>query len=166
MLGHWGTTAAERARRLPCDDLVPDGQLITRAVSTSAPPEHVYRWLCQLRAGPYSYDLIDNLGRRSPRELTPGLDELELGQRVANVFRLVAFTPGEHLTMRATGRAFGDCAITYAAPPGRIVMRMRVAHPGPELERRARAAALPGLDLVMARRQLRNLATFAQRTTR
>lgn len=166
MLEHWGTTAAERERRLPCDDLVPDGQLVTRAVATTAPPALVFRWLCQLRAGPYSYDWIDNLGRRSPRTLTPGLDGLEVGQRFANVFRLAAFTVPEHLTIRATGRAFGDCAITYAAPPGRIVMRMRVAHPGPPPERRLRAATLPGLDLIMARRQLRNLAAVAQRTSR
>src|SRR6476660_3202016 len=131
MLEHWGTTDAERARQLPCDELVPDGQLITRAVDTAAPPEHVWRWLCQLRAGPYSYDWIDNLGRRSPRTLTPGLERLELGQRFANVFRLVAFTEGERLTIRATGRVFGNVVNTYAGPPGRILMRLRVSHPGP-----------------------------------
>ncbi len=166
MLEHWGTTAAERERRLPCDTLVPDGQLITRAVDTAAPAATVFLWLCQLRAAPYSYDWIDNLGRRSPRTLTPGLERLEVGQRFTHVFRLAAFTPGEHLTIRARGRSFGDCAITYAAPPGRIVMRMRVDHPGPGLERRIRAAALPGLDLIMARRQLLNLAGIAERTSR
>ncbi len=166
MLEHWGTTAAEREWRLPCDDLVPDGQLITRAVDTAAAPDVVFRWLCQLRAAPYSYDWIDNLGRRSPQTLTPGLEQLELGQRFAHVFRLAAFTPGEHLTIATGGRSFGHCAITYAAAPGRIVMRMRVAHPGSRPEQAFRAAVLPGLDLVMARRQLRNLAGIAERTPR
>lgn len=166
MFEHWGTTQAERERRLPCDDLAPDGQLITRAVSTTAPPDVVFRWLCQLRAAPYSYDWIDNLGRPSPPTLTPGLERLEVGQRFANVFRLVDFAEGEHLTIGTRGRAFGHCVITYAAPPGRIVMRMRVAHPGPGAERALRGALLPGLDLVMARRQLRNLARFAEGTHR
>ena len=72
----WGSTAPERAMPLPCD------RPASRAPRPAAPPRRgrgragrdVFRWLCQLRAAPYSYDLIDNLGRRSPPRLTPGLD--------------------------------------------------------------------------------------------
>ena len=63
-----------------------------------APAEVVYRWLCQLRVAPYSYDWIDNRGRRSPRELTPGLEQLAEGQTVM-IFRLVSFAWGRHLTL-------------------------------------------------------------------
>src|SRR5688500_981727 len=96
----WGSSEDERARRYPCDGLVaPVDDELWRAVDVAAPAPVTYRWLCQLRAAPYSYDWIDNFGRRSPRELTPGLDALEVGQRVMRIFRLVAFEPGRHLTL-------------------------------------------------------------------
>ena len=78
----WGSTAAERAEPFPCDRLLadPDAAMF-RAVDVEAPAAVSFRWLCQLRAAPYSYDKLDNLGRRSPQALTPGLDELEVGQR-------------------------------------------------------------------------------------
>src|SRR5947208_6848638 len=114
----WGSTAEERTMPLPCDEIVPDARLVLhRAVHVDAPPETVFRWLCQLRAAPYSYDLIDNLGRRSPRHLTPGLAELEVGQRFAPMFELVAFKPNVHITIWAPGSLFGDVAGTYRVRP-------------------------------------------------
>ena len=45
-----------------------------RAIDIAAPPGRVWPWLAQMgfgRAGWYSWDLIDNLGRRSATELHP-----------------------------------------------------------------------------------------------
>ena len=148
----WGTSAEERELHLPCDDLVPNAAVVDRAVDVEAPTEVVFRWLCQLRAAPYSYDWIDNLGRRSPRELTPGLEDLVLGQRFMTVFRLVSFEQDEHVTI-ASGRRL---AVTYRVAPGRLHFRAR--WPG---------WRIPGFalgDLIMARRQLLNLAELSEKT--
>lgn len=66
----WGATGDEIARRYPCDDLVPAPTWSAwRAVTVAAVPEALWPWLVQLRLAPYSYDWIDNLGRRSPQTL-------------------------------------------------------------------------------------------------
>jgi hypothetical protein len=136
-----------------------------------APAELVWRWLCQIAVAPYSYDLIDNLGRRSPQVLTPGADELELGQTMAFVFRLVSFDAPHQWTAITTPRGqwlFGRIGLTYAAEPdavgSRIVCRL-AAEPGGPLGR-MRMHALAWGDLVMMRRQLLNLKALAEGTDR
>jgi hypothetical protein len=167
---HWGSTSEERAGSFPCDRYLaePDDELF-RAVDVAAPPAVVFRWLCQLRVAPYSYDLIDNLGRTSPRELTPGLDELAAGQRVMTIFELVEFEPDRHLTLilnRSRG-VFGDIAATYRVDPAgdgasRIVVKMIVKRPRGVM--RLFAPLLPAGDLVMMRKQLLTLKRLAERT--
>lgn len=164
----WGSTPEERARPYPCDGLIDDPHdSVFRAVDVEAPQAVVFRWLCQLRAAPYSYDKLDNFGRRSPQELTPGLERLERGQRVATIFRLVDFEPGESLTILHRGRVFGQVACTYWAKRvdeqrSRIVVKLiwSPARGGPigRLER----LLLPPGDLVMMRRQLLNLKELAE----
>ena len=79
----WGATPAEVSRALPSDDLVPDPTFnATRAITLDAPPAQVWPWLVQMgltRAGWYSYDLLDNLGRPSARRILPELQELQPG---------------------------------------------------------------------------------------
>jgi hypothetical protein len=164
----WGATREEAARHYPADDLVPDALLLTRAISVGAPPGLTWRWLCQVAVAPYSYDWIDNRGRRSPDALTPGADRLVVGQPMAVVFRLTSFEDGHHwtaLTSPRGQRMFGPVAMTYAAEPAgpgsRIVVRLAAAADGPL--RRARAHALAWGDLVMMRRQLLNLKALAER---
>jgi hypothetical protein len=82
----WGATPAEVAATLPGDELLPAAQYVsTRAITIDAPPEAVWPWLLQVgcrRAGWYSNDLLDNLGRPSAREIIPDLQRVELGQWV------------------------------------------------------------------------------------
>lgn len=167
----WGATPPEVAASYPCDLLLgPDAVRLVRAVGCGAPAPHAYRWLCQLRLAPYSYDWIDNAGRTSPRQLVAGTEDLRVGQRMMTIFDLVAFTPGRDLTVLvrpgAPTVAFGRVAVTYAAVPSpvgsRLVAVLRVEEPpGPLAGARVRALAWG--DLLMMRKQLRTLAVLAER---
>ena len=167
----WGTTPAERALRFPCDALALEADAaLFRGVSVNAPATTVYRWLCQLRVAPYSYDWIDNWGRRSPPHLSPALEQLSRGQEFMSIFTLVDFETDRHVTLRikqasAAERAFGDVRGTYlvvAAGHGcRLVVKLLVHYP-PGLVGMAARRLLPWGDLVMMRRQLLNLKRLAE----
>jgi hypothetical protein len=167
----WGSTPAERAASYGCDGRIEDPDAILfRAVDVAAPASLLYRWLCQLRVAPYSYDWIDNRGRRSPQQLIEGLDELEIGQRACTIFEIVAFEPGRSITLDSTTPIFGRTAITYQANPVdadtcRLVVKLvfrTSRNPYGWVARRV----LPLGDLVMMRRQLLNLRGLAERDAR
>ncbi len=168
----WGTEEAERRLPFPCDHCVEQVEAAYfRGITVRSTPATLFRWLCQMRAAPYSYDWIDNGGRRSPRTLTPGLDRLAVGQSVMRIFSLVDFATDRHLTLRikhGTGAfsLFGDLAITYLIVPEapercRLLAKIVVRYP-----RGPRGAlmrwGLPWGDLVMMRRQLLNLKSLAE----
>jgi hypothetical protein len=171
---NWGTDATERAAVYPCDRFAPDpAEVWFRATTVRAPRPVVFRWLCQIRVAPYSYDWLDNLGRRSPRTLTPGLERLGLGQRFATIFELVDFTPDEQITLRMTApaalAAFGPLTMTYAVRDRdpthtRLVVKLNVGRRGDGLLHRARRRALSWGDLVMMHRQLAVLRGLAETT--
>lgn len=171
----WGATAGERAAAYPCDALVAGRRWrVHRAIDVGAPAEWTWRWVCQLRAAPYSYDLIDNLGRRSPRALTPGLGSPAPGDSVMHVFAVAAVSPGSELTITLrrprrglARRLIVAAALTYrviAVAPGRsrIVVRYVSADP-PGAMGAVLRAVMPVGDLLMMRRQLLTLRDLAQR---
>lgn len=166
---NWGSTAAEREMALPCDRYVPEpSEVLYRAVDVAAQAATVFRWLCQLRAAPYSYDWIDNLGRRSPRTLTPGLERLAKGQRLMTIFELVEFEPGRQLTIRLRRpRLLSDLAVTYLVLPAgedhsRLLVKLAVVYRGGWAGAFAVGGPLALGDLVMMRRQLLNLKQLAE----
>ncbi len=166
---NWGSTPAERAEVLPCDRLLARAPMrLHRAVDVAAPAAVVFRWLCQLRAAPYSYDLIDNGGRRSPQTLTPGLDRLQEGQRFMLIFRLAEFEQGRSLTLRSRGTVFGEVVVTYRVSEAggdrsRLLAKLRIEPPAGPLGSVPAQGLLAAGDLVMMRRQLLNLARLAER---
>jgi hypothetical protein len=167
---NWGTTRDEMRTAFACDSLLarPDDQLY-RAIAVRAPASDVFRWLCQLRAAPYSYDWIDNGGRHSPRALTPGLEDLAAGQRVMRIFRLESFERDRHLTLRLADerakRWFGELAVTYAVvdqgDTTRLVVKLALRHRRSLLGAVMRQV-LPWGDLVMMRKQLKTLKRLAE----
>jgi hypothetical protein len=167
----WGTTSAERAMRFPCDALALEtDEALFRGVSVNAPTATVFRWLCQLRVAPYSYDWIDNWGRRSPPHLIQGLEQLSRGQEFMGIFALVDYETDRHVTLRikpasTAERALGDIRGTYlvlAAGEGcRLLVKLLAKYPA-YLPGKIAGRLLPWGDFVMMRRQLLNLKRLAE----
>jgi hypothetical protein len=82
----WGATPDEVGRALPGDEIVSDPTFnATRAITIDARPEQIWPWLLQVgvtRAGWYSYDVLDNLGHPSAREIIPALQHVAVGDVV------------------------------------------------------------------------------------
>ncbi len=83
---HWGATDEELVRAMPGDNDVSAPSFdATRGVTVNAPSEAIYPWIVQIgmtRAGWYSYDLLDNLGRHSTTRLIPELQQIYAGQTI------------------------------------------------------------------------------------
>jgi hypothetical protein len=83
----WGATPAEARSAMPGDGLVRVSHFTaTRAITIEARPGDVWPWLAQAgygRAGFYSYDLLDNLGRPSATEIMPQWQRAGIGDLAA-----------------------------------------------------------------------------------
>src|SRR4029079_9359382 len=158
----WGTAPDERALVFTCDHFMPERDAaLFRVVTIEATPEVIFSWLCQMRIAPYSYDLIDNGGQRSPRRLIAGLENLEPGQTVMQIFDLIGFEKNRHLTIRmkqgTTGyRIFGDIVVSYLIvrkrqASCRLLVKLIVRY-SKGFWSRAMRGLLPWADLLMMRR--------------
>jgi hypothetical protein len=161
MIGNrWGVTDDEVARRYPCDELVPVPVLQAwRGVTVHSTPDGLWPWVAQIRLAPYSYDWIDNFGRRSPRQLR-ALPEPAAGQRFTAsgnrpLGRILSVSTAEQLT----GGIMGAVMSYVLVPNGdstRLLLKVVMA------KGRWLAPLISVGDLVMARRQLLNLKRLAE----
>jgi hypothetical protein len=170
----WGIQLAEmrndRWPGSPESPLVPEENWY-RAVTVLAPAALVFRWVCQLRAAPYSYDWLDNFGRQSPPNLIDGLDQLRTGQKVMMIFQVHDFSSGSYLTVALRprlGLLSSGLRITYLCAPfgknqTRLRVRVQIAYPG-HFFRPIVRSGLPLGDLFMMRKQLLNLKELAERS--
>jgi hypothetical protein len=170
-LRNWGATPDEIASSMPGDDLCPEATLVaTRAITLKAPPEQVFPWLRQMgfrRAGWYSYDLLDNLGRRSARRIHPEWQGLTAGDHVPGgpIDFVAAVVDLPHSLVLALGGRDEPRRITFTLaydlrPAGagtRLVTRVRARLAFPAGRQLERLVLGPG-DGIMVHRQLLNLA--------
>ena len=154
------------------DDLCGDARFVaTRGITIGAAPDEVFPWIRQMgfgRAGWYSYDWIDNLGRRSATRIHPEWQDVVTGSPVPG--GPVAFTAAVVDPPRAyvlqLGRPGDRLCFTLAYelrpdPVGtRLVTRMRTRIDVPGGAALERWLLGPG-DGFMVRRQLRTLAERA-----
>ena len=154
-------TDDEVARWYPCDDVIPDAPIqLWRGITIDVPPAQVWPWVRQLRLAPYSYDWIDNLGRRSPRRLSPLLDPVpgEAFTKVAGSFavgRVISTQPEDHLTAVIMGAVM---SYVVQEQVGRTRLLLKIVMD----RRRWYSLAVAVGDWPMARRQLMNLKAHAE----
>jgi hypothetical protein len=121
----------------------------------------VWPWVAQIRLAPYSYDWIDNRGRRSPRDLA-GLPEPRAGDRFTTAGgRALGLPASAEAGRQLTGTIMG-AFMSYVLVPQddgatRLLFKVILQ------TRRWAAPALSAGDLIMARRQLLNLKKLAER---
>jgi len=161
MIGdRWNVTDDEVARHYPCDDFVRAPTLQAwRGITVHTAPETLWPWVGQIRIAPYSYDWIDNLGRRSPQQLM-GLPEPVVGEAFTTAAtrqfgRILAVEPPAQLT----GEIIGACMSYVLVPAGQSTrLLLKIVTP---MSRWVTPWLSVG-DLVMARRQLLNLKSLAE----
>ena len=166
MIGdRWGVSESDTLRTYPCDGFVTAPTMQAwRGVLVGAPAKALWPWVAQVRLAPYSYDWIDNRGRRSPRHLV-GLPEPRVGDRFTTaggrqVGRIVSVDPGRQITGTIMGAFMSYVLVPHGHNATRLLLKI--------VTRTSRWTVL-GLclgDLIMTRRQLLNLKQLAERQQR
>ena len=146
------------------------GPSTTRAITIDAKPRDVFPWLLQIgygRGGWYSYDWIDNDGKRSVDRIDPApLQELVVGDRVKML-------PGFGPTVReiehdhhilSSGEADTWCLLVEPRPGGctRLISRWRLDRPKSIGTYVWTLIADPGA-FVMEQKMLRTIRALAER---
>jgi hypothetical protein len=163
MIGdRWGVSERETLRPYPCDEFVTSPALQAwRGVQVEAPAKAVWPWVAQVRLAPYSYDWIDNGGRRSPRELR-SLPEPVVGERFTTAAgrelgRILSVDPGRQLTATIMGAFMSYVLVPQDEDKTRLLLKVAMR------SSRWTAPVISVGDLIMARRQLLNFKHLAER---
>ena len=171
LLQNWGASPDEIDGPVAGDGLCPVARVVaTRCITLAAPPDQVFPWLRQMgfrRAGWYSYDWLDNLGRRSATQIHPEWQDVVSGSRVPAgpmSFEAAVVDPPRAFVLRVCSSEKPSRRLQFVLafelreiPEGtRLVtrVRIRVDTPGGRLVEQLLGTG----DGVMVRKQLLNLA--------
>jgi hypothetical protein len=174
--GRWGATPEEQTAAMPGDAYLAEGPAkrtrirMTRAISIAAPPETVLPWLAQLGrgAGYYSYDRLDNGGKRSAEHIVSWIPAPRLGdaspigylRHLDEGRELAWWTPGQPFLGSQTRMVF-SIRLMPAGDGSRLVIRIvgdAAGWTAPLV-----IAVFADIDSVMARRQLLSIKDRAER---
>jgi hypothetical protein len=173
----WGSTTEEIHSSVVGDNLCLDATLIaTRSITISAAPQDVFPWIRQMgfgRAGWYSYDWLDNLGRKSATRIHDEWQSVQTGDKVPSgpiSFTAAIVDAPRHfvLEIRSLGKKNPKLHFTLAYelrddPEGtRLVTRMRSQIKLPFGRLFEKLILGPG-DGIMLRRQLLTINKSASR---
>ena len=176
---NWGATAAETARRMPGDEILPDAALqTTRVVTIDATPDCVWPWLVQMgprpRAGVYTYDWIERLlgiDIENSGRILPAYQHLEPGEFFAlntkgSGLRVREVRPGRALVLQwEPARSTWAFGLYPEDGRTRLVSRNRLPGSGPLFWLGMVLFMEPG-SLVMERKMLQGVKERAERLAR
>ena len=179
----WGSTVEERLMSFPCEHYMDSSdEAYFRAIDVKVTTQILFRWLCQLKVGSYSYGWIDRLegvffkvtesisAYRSRKQLLPGIENLAPGQRVMGIFKMVEFEQNRHLTIVMDDEQaisiFGNIAASYVVFPithntCRLILKGLIRYPKNSFWSWMRYF-LPWGDLFMMRQQFLRLKSLAE----
>jgi hypothetical protein len=164
-------TPREVAAAMPGDALVtqPIG-VVTHAVTIDAPPEEVWPWLAQMgagtRAGWYSYDRLDNSGKRSAWRILARLQEVAVGDLfpalpgARDAFVVVACEPAKALVLAVPASDDGYRAhwafalVRSGRDQTRLIVRASFAYTLLHLPRSVMRVLARIVHFIMERKQL------------
>jgi len=174
---HWGSKPFENKLLFTSDKYVPDknGEYF-RAIDIFAPTELVYKWICQMKLAPYSYDKLDNKGKQSPQKLSQGIEKIKIGDKMMTIFRVIDFIPNKEVTIvmdippKPYDKFYVPTAITYHLAPNcdgirnhtRLIVKY-VASWNNTLLGVIEKIFIVFADFIMMRRQLLNFKKLAER---
>jgi len=171
----WGATNEEIESSVIGDDICKNATLVaTRSITIAAPPQDIFPWIRQMgfgRAGWYSYDWIDNLGRKSATTIHDEWQSVKSGDKIPSgpiAFTATIVDSPRHfvLEIKTQGKKSPRLHFTLAYelrdhPQGtRLVTRMRSHVNLPFGSLFEKLILGPG-DGIMLRRQLLNIAKNA-----
>jgi hypothetical protein len=77
-----------------------DCRELIRHIEICAAASEIFVWLKQLRIAPYSFDLLDNRGRKSPEFLIENLPPLKCGSHFLLAFHIYGFEENKYIAGR------------------------------------------------------------------